>query len=385
MFDQPFETRSTGSSQGQRFPFTFPIPGSPANKTLDYSVYLPLSASPGYSIHNQLPYAEDYNFTIQRELSKSMVLTMSYVGTQGHKLIAQYAANPGNPALCQQLNQLGATPTCGPYGEQTTYTLPNGTQVNGTRTSLGPAFGQGNSFTANIANSNYNSGQISVERKASDLTFLAAYTYSKAIDDASGFGDWVNFSNYRLSRSLSSYDLTHNFVVSYNWAVPFDRAFSHASRRLTQGWQIGGISRFSTGFPVSISQGSGDYSLIGESSTDTPNLIAPIQTQNPRNSGPNGPNTYFLPDSFTSEQLGQFGTASRRFFHGPGILNSDLAIAKDTHLTEAISLQLRAEWFNIFNHAQFNNPVGNYSASNFGEVTSARDPRIGQLSIKVLW
>jgi hypothetical protein len=385
MFDQPFQTRADGSSQGQRFPFTFPIPGSPANKTLNYSVYLPISGSPGYSIHNRLPYAEDYNFTIQRELSKSMVLTMSYVGTQGHRLIAQYAANPGNPALCLQLNQLGATPACGPYGEQNTYTLPNGSQVFGTRTALGPAFGQGNSYTANIANSNYNSGQISVERKASDLTFLVAYTYSKAIDDASGFGDWVNFTNYRLSRALSSFDLTHNLVGSYNWAIPFAKAFGGAPKALTQGWQIGGISRFSTGFPVYIHQSQGDYSLIGESSTDTPNLVGPVQTQDPRRSGPNGPNTYFFPGSFTSEQLGQFGTASRRFFHGPGILNTDISIAKDTHLNERFELELRADWFNIFNHAQFNNPVGDYSASNFGEVTSARDPRIGQLSLKVLW
>ncbi|MGH9692734.1 MAG: TonB-dependent receptor, partial [Bryobacteraceae bacterium] len=228
MFDQPFQTRADGISQGQRFPFTFPIPGSPANKTLDYSVYLPISFSPGYSIHNQLPYAEHYNFTIQRELSKSTVLTLAYVGTQGHKLIAQYAANPGNPALCLQLNQLGATPACGPNGEQVTYTLPNGQQVFGTRDSLGPAFGQSNTFTSNFANSNYNSFQVSAERRASDVTFLLAYTFAKAIDNASGFGDLVNFTNYRLSRSLSAYDLTHNFVASYNWALPLDRAFSGA-------------------------------------------------------------------------------------------------------------------------------------------------------------
>ena len=257
MFDQPFQSRADGTSQTQRFPFTFPTPGSPANKTLDYSVYLPISNSPGYDINNRLPYAEDYNFTIQREISNSTVLTLAFVGTQGHRLISQYSANPGNPALCQQLNQLGATPTCGPFGEQTTYTLPNGSQVLGTRTALGPAFGAGNTFTANISNSNYNSFQASVERKAADVTFLLAYTYSKAIDNASGFGDWVNFTNYRLSRALSSYDLTHNFVASYNWAVPFDRAFSGAPKRLTQGWQMIGISRFSTGFPITISQARG--------------------------------------------------------------------------------------------------------------------------------
>lgn len=384
MFDQPFVTRADGSSQTQRFPFTFPIPGSPANKTLDYSIYLPISYSPGYSIHNRMPYAEDYNLSIQRELSKSTVLTLAYVGTQGHRLIAQYAANPGNPALCMQLNRLGATPTCGRNGEQTTYTLPNGSQVFGTRTALGSAFGQGNSFTANIANSNYNSLQVSVERKAADVTFLAAYTYSKGIDNSSGFNDWVNFTNYRLSRSLSSYDLTHNFVVSYNWAVPFDRAFSSAPKRLTQGWQFIGITRFSSGFPISLRQ-SGDYSLIGESSTDTPDLIGKVQIQDPRNPGPNGPNTYFLPDAFASGQLGQFGTSNRRFFHGPGILNTDFALLKDTHITETMAIQLRAEFFNIFNHAQFNNPSGNFSSDNFGVVTSARDPRIGQFSLKFLW
>jgi hypothetical protein len=150
MFADPYQTRATGASQTQRFPFTFPVPGSPADKTLNYSIYLPISGSPGYNIHNRQPYAEHYNLTVQRELSRSTVLTLAYVGTQGHKLISQYDANPGNPGLCMQLNAEGATPTCGPYGEQTTYTLPNGQQVFGTRTNLGPAFGASNSYTANI-------------------------------------------------------------------------------------------------------------------------------------------------------------------------------------------------------------------------------------------
>src|SRR5205085_5015584 len=146
---------------GQRFPFTFPIPGDPANKTLDYSKYLPISYSPGYDIHNRMPYAEHYNLSIQRELSRATVLTLAYVGTQGHRLISQYDANPGSAALCLQLNQMGATPACGPYGQQQTYTLPNSQQVVGTRPFLGPAFSQNNSFTANIANSNYNAFEVS--------------------------------------------------------------------------------------------------------------------------------------------------------------------------------------------------------------------------------
>ncbi len=380
MFDEPFLNRADGTSAGQRFPFTFPIPGAPSNKTLDYSKYLPITYSPGYSIHNRMPYAEDYNFTFQRELSKATVMTLAYVGTQGHKLISQYAANPGNTALCLALASVG----CGPYGESNVYTL-NGVTYNGTRTTLGPDFGQGNTITANIANSNYNAFQASVERKASDVTFLLAYTFSKAIDNSSGFNDWINFSNYRLNRGLSSFDTTHNFVASYNWALPFARAFPNGPRRLTQGWNFVGISRFSTGFPITIAQSVGDLSLTGDSANDRPDLVGPVHTQNPHVPGPNGPNTYFFPDAFATQTYGTFGTADRRFFHGPGILNTDFALEKDTRITESMSLQFRAEFFNIFNHTQFSNPSGDFSSSNFGVVTSARPPRIGQLSLKFLW
>jgi hypothetical protein len=387
MFDQPFQTRLDGSSQTQRFPFTFPVPGSPANKTLDYSKYLPISFSPGYDIHNRLPYAEHYNLSIQRELSKSTVLTLAYVGTQGHKLIAQYDANPGNAALCLKLNQLGATPVCGPNGEQQTYTLPDGSQVFGTRDRLGPNFSQNNSFTANIANSSYHAGEITVERKAADFTFLAAYTFSKAIDNSSGFGQWVNFSNPRLSRSLSAFDLRNNFVVSYIWALPFDRAFKGAPKRLTQGWTFNGITRFAGGLPVGLSE-SDDQSLTGSPNTDVPNLVGKVVTLDPRKPNPDCPTVtgcFFLPGAFAPGPRGQFGNANRQFFHGPGLNNTDFGLSKRTNIRESMGFEIRAEFFNIFNHAQFTNPDGNQASGQFGQVTSARDPRIGQVSAKFIW
>jgi hypothetical protein len=419
MFDQPFLTRSDGSLSGglgQRFPFTFPVPGSPANKTLDYSKYLPISFSPGYDIHNRLPYAEHYNLSIQRELSKSTVLTLAYVGTQGHKLISQYDANPGNQALCLTLsnpaNVFPGSPTCGPNGEQATYTLPTGSYdainqvclsgcVNGTRDKLGPNFSQNNSFTANIANSSYHAGEITVERKAADFTFLAAYTFSKAIDNSSGFGQWVNFSNPRISRSLSQFDLRNNFVVSYIWAVPFDRAFKGAPKRLTQGWTLNGITRFSGGLPVSLSE-TDDNSLTGSPNTDVPNLVGKVVTLNPRKANPNCPTPnstgcFFLAGAFASGPVGQFGNANRQFFHGPGLNNTDFGLSKRTNIKESLGFEIRAEFFNVFNHAQFENPGGNISSTfscsnptyptctNFGRVTSARDPRIGQVSAKFFW
>jgi hypothetical protein len=426
MFNEPFLIRSSGQSLGQRFPYTLPLPGNPANKDINFSVFEPINYSPGYNIHNELPYAEHFNLSIQRELTRSTVLTLAYVGTEGHRLIAQDEANAGNPALCQQLTAEGAfdvtaqTAGCGPGAENDVFQLPSATVpcstasptplpgcVYGTRirsssfpyalqtTNYCPGsatlvcYGYGNTNTLLTANSIYNAGQITVERKANDVTFLAAYTFAKALDDASGFGDLVNFINPKLSRGLSSTDITHNFVASYIWAIPFDRAFGNAPKRLTQGWQIQGITRFATGFPVQLNQGSGDYSLYGSSSTDMPNRVGPVQIVNPRNANPGCPTVtgcYFLPSAFAvNTTAGSFGSANRRFFFGPGFNQTDFGMLKHTAINERFSFDVRFEFFNIFNHAQFMNPDGNISDTNFGIVTNARDPRIGQVSAKFYW
>jgi len=401
LMEEPYRTRTDGSSQGVKFPFSFPTPGSPANKTLNYGQYLPIQYSPGYDIHNRMPYAEHYNFSIQRELSKSTVLTLAYVGTQGHKLISQHDADPGNSALCMQLTAMGAVDLatssigCGPYQENDVYQLPNGSKVYSTRNYLGSnycptsstliCFSQNNTFTQNSANSNYNSFQASLERRASDVTFLIAYTFAKALDDSSNFNDYMNFTNYRLSRGLSNFDVQHNLVGSYSWAIPFNRAFAGAPKRLTEGWTINGITRFATGFPIQIRQGNGDISLTG-SNSDNPNLVGPITILDPRNLDANGGNRYFLASAFQENTvLGTFGTSPRRFFHGPGIINTDFGMSKRTRITESLAFEIRGEFFNIFNHTQFSNPSGNISSSRFGLVSSARDPRIGQVSAKFYW
>jgi hypothetical protein len=376
MFNEPFRIRATGQSLGQRFPFTAPVPGSPANKTLDFSVYEPFNFFPGYDIHNKLPYAEHFNLSIQRELSKSTVLTLAYVGTEGHRLITQNDANPGSAALCNQLTAQGAidvtaggTLGCGPGNENDVFQLPSAT-------------------AAGIDCSN---ATVKVERKARDVTFLAAYTFAKGLDDSSAFNDLVNFEDPKLSRGLSSSDIRHNFVVSYIWAIPFDRAFANAPKRLTEGWQMQGITRFSTGFPIQMNQGDGDASLSGSSATDMPNQVGPVVTVDPRKSNPGCPTTdgtgcYFLPSAFAvNTDLGTFGTANRRFIHGPGFNNTDFGFSKRTVIRENYAFDIRLEFFNVFNHAQFTNPGGNITGSNFGIVTNARDPRIGQISAKFYW
>jgi hypothetical protein len=140
-----------------------------------------------------------------------------------------------------------------------------------------------------------------------------------------------------------------------------------------------------------LNQSLGDASLAGSSSTDMPNQGGSVTTVNPRQANPNCPTTdntgcYFLPTAFAvNTTLGTFGTADRRSFHGPGFNNTDFGISKRTTLRENIAFDLRVEFFNIFNHAQFLNPGGDISGSSFGIVTQARDPRIGQVSAKFYW
>jgi len=415
MFDEPFRIRANGQSLGQRFPFTAPIPGAPSNQTLDFSVYEPMNYFPGFNKHNVLPYGEHFNLSIQRELSKQTLLTLAYVGTSGHHLITQNEANPGDPALCMQLNATpgvtdltAGTPGCGPGNENDVFQTPGGL-IYSTRirsngypypvstsnycpsSALQVCFGSGNTNTLTTANSIYHAGQITVERKANDVTFLAAYTFSRAIDDSSAFGDLVNFFNPKLSRGLSSTDVTHNFVASYVWTIPFDRLFPGGPKRLTQGWQMQGITRFATGFPIQMNESDDDISLTGSSGTDMPNRVGPVQIVNPRKANPNCPSDnstgcYFLPSAFApNTTLGTFGTANRRFFHGPGFNNTDFGFLKRTVIREQMAFDLRIEFFNIFNHAQFTNPSGNINDSSFGIVTNARDPRIGQISAKFFW
>lgn len=417
IFETPYIDRATGNSEGQRFPFTFPPPGVSAKNpdtTFNWAGVEPISGALAYEHTNVTPYSEDFELSVQRQLGTSSVLSISYVGNQGHKLISEREANTANQALCLQLAAIGASPTCGPFGEGNTFTLPAGVNypsatttnleavpanqcgtqgpaqcvVNTTYSILGPSFGN-NPFEATVAQSSYNSLQVSVHHSTSLANFLIGYTYSKCIDNASGLQEGVNPFDPKLSLSLCAFNVTNNFVASYDVKVPFDRAF-HTSgwvNLIAAGWSVSGITTFATGLPVSLSEND-DNSLSGTATTeapfDLPNYTpggSIYQTTNPRKGG-----TYFNTSLFSLETLGSFGTSPRRFFHGPGLNNWDMALLKDTKITESKSLQLRFEAFNIWNHAQFNNPNGLINSTQlFGVVTSANAPRILQVGAKFIF
>jgi carboxypeptidase family protein/TonB-dependent receptor-like protein len=407
LLEAPYLTRASGQSVGQRFPFPYPStnvsPSSP-DTTFPWAQVEPLSYDFSFDNRNKLPYSEDYELSVQRQFGSNTVLTASYVGNEGHRLVTSIEANPANQAECLFLNNPAnlapnSAGPCGPFSETPPFQVtvgPNGQSI-GTSTPwvtasgqvipavrpLGPLFDT-NPFVSTVANSHYNSLQVSLSHNTGSLSFLAGYTYSKCMDNASGLQDSTNPFNPALSVSLCNFDVMHNFVFSYNWLMPFDRFVSAGwAKKVVGGWSLSGVTNFATGLPISLTEND-DNSLIGANAVpvDVPNFAGGpvLATTNPRKGG-----TYFNTSLFSNEQLGQFGDSSRRFFHGPGLNNWNIALLKTTQITESKELQLRFEGFNVFNHAQFENPTGEINSSSFGVVTNARDPRILQVGAKFLF
>jgi len=388
-FADPFITRSNGVDNGQRFPIAPPpynISAQHPDTSINWANFVSIGSSPAFYYKNATPYAEQYDVAIDRQLPQSILLSIAYVGSQGHHLLSAIESNPGDPALCLQLASLG----CGPFGENNVYVVSPTQTYYGTRpTLMGQTNGTPNfssdAWFRTIGNSDYNSLQVTVRRSRGRLDFFGAYTYSKSMDNASGYGEGVNVVNPNL-KALSAFDSTNNFVLSQTYQLPID---AKVRNRFTSGWTISSITHFATGLPVTLLE-TDDRSLLGTGGggpiqlpIDTPNYTpGPLNFGNPRTA-----KTYFNTSLFSLEPLGQLGDAPRRFFHGPGINNWDITLGKDTKLTERSSLQFRADFFNAFNHAQFSGPDGNINdSSSFGEIGSVNstDPsRIMQFALKL--
>ncbi|MBV9341106.1 MAG: TonB-dependent receptor [Acidobacteria bacterium] len=404
LLEAPYLVRSNGASVGQRFPLPFPSTNvSPNNPdtTFPWPLVEPLSFDWSFNYHNKLPYSEHYEFSIERQIGSSSVATLSYVGNQGHRLVSGVEGNPANQAECLFLNQAGnlaanSAPPCGPFSETPLFQVTLGPQGQfiGTSTPwvtasgqtiaavrpLGPLFDT-NPLMSTVANSRYNSLQAGLTHRSGSLTVGAGYTYGKCMDNASGLQDSTYPFDPRLSVALCNFDVTHSFVLGYDWVLPFNKlAGSGWKKGLLGGWTLSGITRFATGLPITMSEND-DNSLIGANaaSVDVPNFSSGkvLADTNPRDG-----KSYFDTTLFTNEQLGQFGNSRRRFFHGPGLNNWDMTLAKVTRITESKELELRLEAFNLFNHAQFTNPNGEINSSSFGVVTGARAPRIMQIGAR---
>ncbi len=385
IFETPFINAKDGVNNGQRFPFAFPSHGASAERpdnTIDWNNFVPISADPYFDNRNRVPYSENYMVSLQRQAGINWLITLSYVGNQGHRILMLLPTNPGDPELCQSL------PGCGPFGEDSTYVSLNGESFTGTRRGLGSDFG---AMTAQrtIGNSNFNALETSVRYAKGGSQITAGYTYSKSIDQGSNLGEQLNPIDQRRTRAISAFDLRHNLTVSYSLALPLDHLIGprHANH-LFSGWQLSGTIRSSSGFPVTLYDNS-DNSLLGTLGNgvnnyllDTPNYLGgPLRI----NTDGRKDRTAFDVGQFTAEALGQLGNTPRRFFYGPGQINFDTALEKTTPIQETWSTELRLETFNTFNHAQFFGPasvVGQIQDSNFGRIVTALPPRLLQLAFR---
>jgi hypothetical protein len=302
----------------------------------------------------------------------------------------------------QQLQYVGLRP----------YSSPNcHTDGTGCPPSQTPVFS--NIFAENtIGASSYNSLQVSLEKRfTKGFQTQIAYTWSKSIDQASSFEDFLDPVNSRRTRSLSLFDARHRFVASYYWELPVRKLSGFAGKALN-GWALSGITQLQAGFPIRI-QSFADENLTGNasgfSSPNFPDINGKFQRLDPRK--PVDPKAkilqyhyYFQPlnlgDGSTNPKsqfatqgsplavspLGSQGNSPRTVCCGPGFDNTDISLQKNTAINEHLRTEFRLDIFNAFNHTKFDNPDGTISdGSNFGLIQRAGPPRLMQVALKLFF
>lgn len=339
----------------------FPAPGS-------------LSFPGTLDTRTQVPYAQDWNLGVQRELPGNIQLEVNYVGTKGNRLLRVVDGNPPNPAkiaalraFCQKPNAFKCvdSPNASPSAETVQgFNLYVGQEIGALPFDAvnNSAFFHSN-LTKSISESIYHGLQTTVTRRFSRGLFIqGAYTYSHAIDDS---GDPlapalhnlvfpVSSFNVRGERGNGSFDVRQRFVLNYTAELPLGRGKTHLSGgfvgRVLEGWALSGVSSFSTGLPYEIlnlidSQGTGSTQRADFNPRAT---LVPV-TDKRITVGPNI-------GLFSEPPLGRGGNLGRNVFRAPGENNWDMVVAKNTRITERFSLELRTEAYNIFNRVQFSAP-----------------------------
>jgi len=407
--DSPYIDRYSGSFEGIKFPVPLPPSNVSASHPdmVNFSQFEPITGSYGIYPGNGLPVLQNYELSVQRSFGSATVATVSYVGTSGRHQMTTIEANPGNQALCIYLsdpaNVAPGTATCGPTLEDQQYIESNGTVVNGTRTVFGSLALGDNALMKSAAGSSYNSLQASLKHRDKYEDFLIGYTWSKSMDNGSDVFDSSNPYNPSLSRALSWADVPQRLVASYTVQLPFNKLIGGNGivNRVTAGWSVSGITSFTSGEIIGLTENYDDNALTGAYSAlvDTPSYAnngsklfqGGVTSNNPRN-GQSLP--YFNYNFFTTEPIGQIGNAMRRYFHGPGMNNTDLTLEKSTKIVGTTQLQFRAEAFNVFNHTQFDGADGeigdmcdpsSLGPGCFGYNSSVHPARVMQLALKLLF
>jgi hypothetical protein len=432
----------------------FPSHTPPSNIDFAAAGILPLNGNGVVFLvdpHLKTPYTYQYNLSVQREVAPNTVVEVSYVGSSSHGLTSLVDINPFKLGTTDRILNLGA-------GDSSCQDS-SGNSTSGATATATCSFAGLPEFK-NISKANYNSLQASLTRQIADSRYIGrtyftlAYTFAHSIDNASGFrqrNSSVPSYQPNLFRASSDQDVRSRITFSGGWDMPFDRVWSSGPKRLTQGWSLFPIVTWHTGFPFDVFARLGDRftpgaegpSGAGDPTNVHANIVGPTNTFDPRSSQANNNgslspctpalaqqvgcgNYWFNPNSFSNAQcdltanpacvpgpgmlpansqvqlnpaLATYGTLPRNFLIGPSFINFDLAFSKTTALIgERMKLEFRAEFFNIFNHANFLNPntinngdgtfasggLGtNINSGQFGQITSTFDPRIIQLALRL--
>ena len=342
-----------------------------------------------------LPYSQDWDLNFQRSIGRDFLLEMGYVGTKGTHLPRFIE---GNPAVFVP-GYVNGQPISN-SGNANQRRLYSGCTLNDPPSScIFSSMGE----IASIADSSYNALEVSLQKRFSHgLAFLASYTWSKSIDDASSFNmtgsaakpvagenDLAqNPFDLAAERGLSMFDARNRFVFSYTWDLPFWGNGQEWYKRAFGGWQLNGIVTLMSGTPFTVFD-SNDVSAQGSApeitgfSAQRPDLVG-----NPNN-GPHTVNAWLNASAFQQldpiANAGQFGTEGRNVAIGPGYMDWDFGVLKNTKVAESMSVQFRAELFNILNHPNFRLPDSDISSPTFNQILAARDPRQVQFALKFMF
>ena len=399
-FFNPLSANPTSPSNYMSAPFVAngtpdPFPSQPPNHDISFANagLVPVGGAGLFYVdpHLRTPYIYQYNLSIQRELMKDMTLEVSYIGSNSHGLTALKDADPfpiGGNTRIFDLNPAVVA-----------YQAAN--QVSQAFTFM-PEFN-------NVVNASYNSLAVGLnkrfgETKIGNVQLQFSWTYGHSIDNASGFRstnsqvpawDWDRF------RGDSDFDLRHYIAFSGTWELPFYKMWSSGPTRLTRGWSLYPIITFRTGAPMTIfsglgtqstdpgPSGAGDQGLVLANQVNSVTYFNPKQTQTLDNQNIGGPasgNYWFNPDAFNAVYPAgayTYGTSGRNEYRGPDQFNVNLSLAKTTNITERTHLEIRADLFNAFNHAEFGLPSTNIGSETFGQISTTASPRVIQLAARL--
>jgi hypothetical protein len=339
----------------------FPAQFAPFKPAQNVAFPNPLSLAVSYQPNWHPSEMMNWNLTIEHEIAKDILLRLGYVGSKGTHLAYNTDVNAPLPSPDATGDNEQARR---PYQqfEQITQDASNG-------------------------NSIYNALQVEVVKRFSHgVSVDANYTWSRSIDEVSYQTDLcginiINPYNVGAYRGVSDFNVPHRFVLNYLWQLPSPK--QGVAKAALGGWETSAIVNWQSGFPLNITSG-GDYSYsLPEVGNDQADVIStPHYTQGSTSAKLA---QWFTTSAFGAPQSNSFGNAGRNILIGPSTFNVDFAAHKLFTITERVNLQFRAEFFNFLNHAQFNNPDRSLADSTFGQITTARDPRVVQGALKLVF